>query len=309
MLQHLSWKKNEYLFKIRLIHLDDHLSELQICMSHLISDEVSPEILFKIISQYYLAFKNKKNSVYYPNGSEFKEYVVQTNIRSKNNLNNNIAFWEHYLKDATSLHFPERYHVKKGHTLNTCTLIIPDSLLDQLQAYCTSHRLFITDSLTAAVAVCLAPYLKNRNKMLMVNFVKSTRDTDLYDEAIGLFIRTDIIKINLNGSFDFLTLSRNVQKSIIETAVYQSCPIIVKLGCFLNNEWRKKRIVNTLGSCISWIYASMFPKYKLDHRVLRMFFRVFSAQNKYRFFIDINILNHDDVGFGSKKLFDSVSAE
>lgn len=292
MLQHLTWKKNDYLFRVRLFSLGNELSELQIGISHFISDEISSGLFIRSLSEYYQAFLNKEKITIDVHRRHYKDYVAQDIIKLKNGLQKNIDFWEVYLKDISSLYFPEHYLIKDTESLNTSSIRIPEMILERLQSLCTAHCLSTTASLIAAVSAGLAPYVNKSNKVLLINLVKSTRDSDEYDEAIGLFLRTDIIKIDLNNSSDFLELSTRIQKSIIDTAPYQSCPIIIKLGCLLQEKWERNKIRNRLSTFFSKIYANLFPKCKLDYRILRMFLFVFSTRKSNHFFIDINIMNH-----------------
>jgi amino acid adenylation domain-containing protein len=291
MLQHLSWKKNKYLFRVRLFHLGNELSELQVSISHFISDEISSGLFFKNLSDYYLACLKKKKIVINRYRSQYQDYIAQNIIGLKNSLQKNIDFWEAYLKDVPSLYFPKENLIKDTESLNTRIFQIPESILKRLQLFCTTHSLSIAESLTAAASACLAPYLNINNKTLIINFVKSTRDSDEYDETIGLFIRTDIIKIDLNNSSDLLELSKKIQKSIITTAPYQSCPIIIKLGCLLKKEWERNKVRNKLSTIFSKAYARIFPKCKLDYQILRMFLYVFSTKKSDQFFVDVNIMN------------------
>lgn len=201
----------------------------------------------------------------------------------------NIHFWETYLQNASYLYFPESQIIKKNTILNTSYIRIPDKLLKQIQTFCTAKRLCITETLTAAIGKCLAPYVKN--KMLVINLVNSTREHDMYDEAIGPFIRSDVVKVDVNQSDDFVELSKRVKNCITETAPWQTCPTIVKLGCSFKTEWENNTVSNGLISTVTKIYACLFPKFKLDHRILKMFFHVFIAQNPNRFFLNVNIMN------------------
>jgi hypothetical protein len=245
------------------------------------------------MSNYYLACLNNKAIAIYSDRSQFKDYVRKEISNTQTDLQKNIDFWDLYLKDVPSFYFPEEHIIKKGGAINTRHFNISDAVLDRLEAFCSAHQLCVTDSLTAAASLCLKPYIiKNKNHLMAINLVKSTRDNEEYDQSIGLFVRSDIIRINLSQSSNFLGLSQEVQQSITETALHQSCPIIVKMGSLLKKGWEHNKISNAFTSYISNIYTRVFPKYKLDHRILRMFFRVFTASKIDCFFINVNIMNN-----------------
>ncbi|KTD35224.1 non-ribosomal peptide synthetase [Legionella moravica] len=293
VLQHCSWKRDNHLFRLRIFQLGDECFELQIALSHLISDEVSPGIFWINMSNYYLAALHNKEIALYSDRRQFKDYVVKDIHRTQKDLKKNMNFWEQYLADVPYLCFPEEYILKKGGAINTSCFTISDEMVDQLEAYCSRHRLCLTDSLTAAASGCVRPYvLNNENQLIAINLVKSTRDNEEYDRSIGLFVRSDILKINLNHASDFLHLSKEVQQSITATSPYQSCPIIVKLGCLLKKGWENNKISTALTGGLSRIYSRLFSKYRLDYRILSMFFKVFIASKKNCFFINLNIMNN-----------------
>lgn len=291
-LQQLSWKRNKRLFQVRLFSLGDDLSELQVTFSHLISDEMSPTLFFKTLSEYYLSLLHHKQISIDPDRGQYRNYVLYEAALLKKTLPTHINFWETYLRGTPFLGFPPKFLTKNNEAFNTAYISIPEIILEHLQEFSTENQLFMTDSLTAAVASCLATYIENDNKCMIINLVKSTRDNEAYDNAIGLFVRTDLIKIDLNNSPDFLQASRRVQKSIIETAPYQSCPVIVKLGCLFKKESENHKISTTITGFFSKIYTKLFPQFKLDYRVLTMFSRVFFTRKIHGFFVDINIMNN-----------------
>lgn len=288
-LQYVSWGKNDYLFEVRLFHMGNELTELHLAISHFISDELSSQLFLTHLSRYYLALLNKTEVLNNPERKQFKEYVIQNNIKTKNNVQRDINFWESYLHDTTCVTFSQQQMTQKQEHLNTSYTQIPEELLQRLNKFCTTNRLCITDTLTAAVGLSLTPFIKN--KKTIINLVNSTRDQDVYDEAIGLFIRSDVLKVDVTDSPDFLTLSHEVQKSITETATYQTCPTIVKLGCLFKQESIKQKVGDFLSNIVTHLYSSLFPKYQLNHRVLNMFLRVSSSRTAEQFFINMNIMN------------------
>ncbi|RUR17737.1 non-ribosomal peptide synthetase [Legionella sp. km535] len=293
VLQHCSWKKDNHLFRLRLFQLGGECFELQIALSHLISDEVSPGIFWSNMSNYYLASLHHKEVALYSDRRQFKDYVVKDIHRAQNDLRKNMNFWEQYLADVPYLCFPEEHIIKKGKAVNTCYFTISDEMVGQLEAYCSKHRLCLTDSLAAAASVCVKPYvLHNENQLIAINLVKSTRDNEEYDRSIGLFVRSDILRLDLSHASDFLYLSQEVQQSITASSPYQSCPIIVKLGFLLKKGWKNNKISTALTGGLSRIYSRLFSKYRLDYRILSMFFKVFIASKKNCFFINLNIMNN-----------------
>ncbi len=291
-LEHFSWKQNSPLIMVRLFYLQDEISEVQIAMSHFISDEISIQIIFDDFSQYYLSYEIHTQLNIVPGTLQYKHYIQQENQHLNDNLSMDIQFWETHLKNVSLFTFPPQYI--KENIITSCTtyLEIPENDLKRLQTLCSKNHLSITDSLCAAVASVLVNYLEKANKVMAINLVKSTRYIDVYDKTIGLFVRSDLIKIDLNQSPKFIELSKQIQNSIADSAPYQPCPAIVKLGCLLKNEWKNKKLANFFIKLISKTSALIFYKSKLNQLVLMMFGRVYLVINKHRFFVDVNILNN-----------------
>lgn len=305
-----AWSKDSPLLMAKLFYLDDETTELQICLSHFISDEISLDILFSDLSNSYLEYFSHKEEV--KQEYQYKNYIYYEQQNLNVNLTRDILFWEDYLKNAELIAFSANEIIKKIQSHNTSYttyLELAEKDLKKLQLFCIRNRISISNSLCAAVGLALLEFVPDNkasiNKSLVINFVKSTRDNDIYDHAIGCFLRTDLIKIDFDANSTMVNLSKQIQKSIMETASYQSCSGIVKLACSLKKYWKNKKILNAGLDLGIFLFCKLFSKLKLNHKILAMYGRVFSARIKNQFFASVNVTNNFMATHDKKsKLFD-----
>lgn len=295
------WKKRMPLIKAILFHIDEKTVELQICLSHLISDEISTKILFSDLSNFYISYLNKLNLDIKTENVSYLHYALLECDNFNSKTEKAIAFWREYLKDANSILFPISAILKNEKTEDTpCTTYIklPEKSLKILESFCKQHYLTITDSLCAAVSLALVPYIDSNQseggKTLAINLVRSTRDNEVYDNAIGCFIRNDLIKIHINhsNSENFVELAKEVHNSISKTAPYQTCATIIKIACLFKDYWKNKKISSFLINQCARFLSKTFRSFKLNHEVLNMYGRMFLAGSDRFFLAEINIMNN-----------------
>ncbi|WP_454784167.1 amino acid adenylation domain-containing protein [Legionella sp. WA2024007413] len=302
-LEHRKWNRKLPMILFKLFRLGTNSCEIQIAISHFISDEISAEILMNEVSNAYVDYKNESEFVEKRTELVFYDYIQQEQRELSKNLLKYMDFWDHYLADIPSLAFPQNEILNSITSSCTTYFEIPHNILQGLQSFCKKNRIGIGDTLIAATGYVLAPYLDEKNKIAIINFVKSIRDHEAYDHAIGLFVRNDVIKIDLNHSVTLLELAKQVQNSRIENYYYQSCPTIIKIAFLMQKNWKNKKVGNFFIKLFAKIYTGIFHKYKLNYEILVMFGRVFLARKNNSFFVNVNILNHFLNNNSETKLF------
>ncbi|WP_058517779.1 amino acid adenylation domain-containing protein [Legionella parisiensis] len=301
-LENRRWKNKLPLILFKLFHLGNNSCEIQIALSHFISDEISAEIVLNEMSHAYVEY-NKEYGAVRQQELVFYDYILREQEDLSKNLSKNIDFWDDYLKNIPLLVFPRDQILSSINSSCTTYFEIPKNNLQGLHRFCKKHRIDIGDTLTAATGYILAPYINDKNKIAIINFVKSIRESDIYDNAVGLFVRNDVIKIDLNQSATLLKLAKQVQNSRIENYYYQSCPAIIKIAFLLQKDWKNKKLSNFFIKFLAKIYTRVFYKHKLNYEILLMFGRVFLARKKHSFFVNINIMNHFIYYNSETKLF------
>ncbi|MCW8424943.1 condensation domain-containing protein [Legionella anisa] len=301
-LENRRWKNRLPLILFKLFQLGNNSCEIHIALSHFISDEISAEIVLNEMSHAYVEYKAESETV----GQQelvFYDYILHEQKDLNRNLSKNIDFWDNYLKNIPLLVFPQNQILNRMNSSCTTYFEIPENTLKGLRSFCKKNRVGIGDTLIAATGSILSPYINDKNKIAVINFVKSIRENETYDNAVGLFVRNDVIKINLNQPNTLLELTKQVQDSRIENYYYQSCPAIIKIAFLLKKDWKNKKLGNFLIKLFAKIYTRVFYKYKLNYEILLMFGRVFLARKKHSFFVNINILNHFIYDNSETKLF------
>lgn len=285
-------KKGSPLIAARVFQLDDHTTELQLGLSHMISDELSPDIVFNDLSAYYTGQTRPALSAV---NSSYQDYAITERHHFNDHLQEDMRFWKHYLKNTVLFDFPfVTPNVVADESYSTY-LEVPEEVLSHLRAFCARHRLSVSDSLCAAVGMALSCHVELDpdipDQSMVINVVKSTRNNDYYDDTIGFFVRTDLVKIAMNDEPGFLELSRRVQQSSLDTEAHQSCPVVVKLANLFRPRWQGKRVRGAMMNLLAFLCARLFPAYELHPDVLNQYGRLFIANTERHFLAQVNVLN------------------
>ncbi len=289
LLSHYPWKPP--LLLARLFNMKNEITEIQLSMSHIISDEVSLEILLADLSHFYLLYDFQPNINEIHTNIHFRDYLFQEYQYSQMNLERDIAFWDNYLKKVSLFTFPSGTIVK-NRELNAFTystfMAIPEQSLINLQKFCASQHVSIHDSLCAALALALCKP-QRKTQSLFMNIVKSTRNKKEYDDIIGCFLRIEPIKIDLNKKSTLASLSQQVRESVIKTNPYQGCSSSVKLASLSEFRKKGKSIKSGAIKILVLLYTTLFPSSKLHPKILNLYLRLSSLKKINRFLINMNV--------------------
>lgn len=297
-LKSLKWKKGLPLIHARLYQLTNDCVELQVAIDHMVSDEVSPTIIFNDLSAFYEESSNHLANYDTNERYQYVDYTLLEKRYIETHLQNDSQFWDQYLSDVCPITFPEKDIITNTRTSQdflTTYLAFPESALIGLRQYCMQHRLSIPNSLCAAVALAFEDFVNEDamgRKNCVIGFVRSTRDAEFYDETIGFFVRPDLIKISLDDAPSFEMVTRRVHQSMIDTESHQPCPYTVKLAYMLKHCWQTKKIKDKFIKSFAYGYAKLFKKLKLHPEVLTMYARLFLALGDKSFTVNLNILNN-----------------
>lgn len=134
------WPQDYPSILIKLFHLKDGFSELQISMPHITSDDASITIIFADLSKYYLLYHTNPPSIdSIETDFTFKKYVYIDQQVITTSLDENISFWEQYLHDASFFSFPKQYVVENMSAVNhgySTYEQIPIHTLSKLKRFC-----------------------------------------------------------------------------------------------------------------------------------------------------------------------------
>lgn len=289
-LENQKWRNGLPLITIKLFRMADNLSELQIALSHFISDEISANIVLNEMSNAYVEYKKDLEPIVQQE-LVFRDYVLHEQKVLRKTLSKNINFWDEYLKDIPMLIFPIEQRLNGINLSCTSYFEIAENTVEKLHLICKKNRLSMADILLAATGYTLTNYLNHSNKTIIINFVKSTRDCEIYDNAVGLFVRNEVIKIDLNKSLSLFEVAQQIQRDRIENNSHQSCPAIIKISSILKKNWKIKNRKFFI-QLFAKIYSTVFYKHQLNYEILLMFGRVFLSRKNNHFFVNVNIMNN-----------------
>jgi amino acid adenylation domain-containing protein len=291
LIRHHPWDSKAPMLIAKLFHLKHEEDELQICMPHIISDDLSPNILFTDLSKAYLLYPKKAKLAAIEADTRYKEYQYNEARYSKERVNRDLVFWKDYLSDASLFSFPEEMVVKNMGDQNYSSYIsIAEQELTNLQQLCALNHISINDGLIAVLCMALIPYCNvgKQNKHIFINIVKSTRDNQLYDDTIGCFLKLAPIKISLGANNHLIPLAKQVHQAIIDTTPYQRASGIIKLAS-VGAFQQKKSIKSYILQGLIYIYTQLFPSPNLSRKLLNLCTKLTEFQRKNEFVINLNV--------------------
>ncbi|MCX7114816.1 MAG: amino acid adenylation domain-containing protein [Gammaproteobacteria bacterium] len=292
------WDNHAPLLLVRLFYMLDDITELQFCMPHIISDEVSLDILQSELSMFYLLYHRQSKIEPVNADACYRDYLGDEASYSQAYLDRDMMFWKTYLKDACLFTFPPETIVEdmasQGFSYSTY-VEIPEQALNHLQQCCVKNHVTINDGLCAALALALLNCcgdFHDESKPIVMNRVKSTREQVSYDQTMGCFLRIDPIKVEINKKSTIITLSKQIHQSGMDTLLYQSCASVVKLAC-LNDLHQKTTFVRRcLVKLLIYIYTKIVRTPILNPNLLNLCAQLSPLGKSHKFLININAQNN-----------------
>ena len=297
LMNYYPWHTDTPLLISKLFYLQESTSELQICLPHIISDDISPEILLNDLSHFYLNYIHSTMS-HYPSDQHYKDYIFNEQQYLQTYLDRDILFWENYLNDAKLFTFPPKYVVKdkqlRSFSYSTYA-DIPEEGLNQLQIFCAQHRVGILDGLCAVLTLALYHCCgddKDNRQPILINIIRTARTDQQYDQAIGCFLRVEPIKVDLTHPISFSDLSKQIHQATIESNPYQQCSSLVKLGCINPLRFKKKNLKQVLLSMFSYLYMTFLKAPPFFRTIFNFIGRLSAFERQNDYFTHLNVNHH-----------------
>lgn len=294
------WPKNEPLLRAKLFYLANNDVELQIVIPHIISDDLSLDILLDDLSEFYLHYQEQPESIKVYPDNRYTQYIFDEQFYFQEHWEKDFAFWQSYLNKSSLFSFPIKHVVKVKNPEDffyTTYLKISAKKIGLLQQFCANHHLNINNSLCAAVVLaiyrCCNTEEEKESQSIYVNIVKSTRDNPRYDHTLGCFLRLEPIKIELNGKTNFAQLLEQIHQAEMLTNPHQRCSNIVKFASIGRNlPQQRKTILPYLFSPLISLYLLLFPSPPFYRRLFKLCSPLISLKKlkkKNNFIINLNI--------------------
>lgn len=232
------WKKGFPLLIIRYFYLGNGVTELHLCIPHIISDLASIDLIYSDLSHYY---SNNKLCL---RNTHFLSYITSRKNQPHATLKRDLAFWQHHLQDTSHFSMPLNVMIDPAiSNKQPCEslIIIPDEIYDHLQVLCTKHNVNITAAISAAVAMALTRHdTSQKAKNRIMTFVRGAMNTE-EERIIGNFTHGNIIKFSPDTSLSLMDTAKRIQLNIINTEKYQAC-----FSCVKHTLPKKHSLKNTI---------------------------------------------------------------
>lgn len=285
------WPKHQAQLQVRLFYLKGNQCELQLCMPHHISDDVSPEIVWQDLSDFYKEKTPTKNNVYQTHILEEQEYINK-------HLDRDVTFWENYLKDSQLFSFPKHQIITDMEARNhpySSYIAMTEKQLEHFKRFCAQNRVTLLDGLSAAVLLALKNCCRKKLKKplsLVINKIKSTRDYQskhAVDEIIGCFLRTEPIKLTLKKDSSLLSLAQEAHEATIITHPHQQCPNMAKIAQISSFKQEKKSFKQHLIQSFVRLYTFL-SRSSINNKIIDLTSRLNTLKGN-DYLININVQN------------------
>lgn len=282
--------KHSPLITAKLFLLKNEVSELQIKISHYYFDDASENLLFEDLSRAYHDYRNNHQNKH--QAIQYDDYIRYERTYLNQNLMRDINFWSDYLQDTCFLTLPESEVIENmEHIPYSTYLTVSEEFLASAQKINTVASVSMTEVLGAALTLISQQLGEQLNQNILINIIRSTRDTDMFDHMIGCCLRLDQIKLNLNTNFDFIEIAKSIQQSRINTEKYQNCSSMVKVAC-INKNYHNQPLKNFFTEQFIKIYCALFPRLNLNPKIVMMYLRLKPLRTKQQFLVVINLLTN-----------------
>lgn len=288
------WTSHAPMIFAKLFYLKGDQIELQIGISHFISDEDSLVIFFQDLINAYHFYENYTTLTTKGLSHPFITYVLQENELSTKFAVSDEAFWEKYLHGTDYYYFPQKHLIKntaKKPSSFSTFLEIPESVLEKIRQFCIQHHLTLNETLFAAICLSLQQCNnseKKSSKEFVMNTIRSTRDDPNYDSVIGSFLRVHTIKVHLSEDKSLLNLAKQVRQSLLETIEYQRAPTLIKFAAI----GYKNKLQTRLISWVSILFSRLSYLINLNPSLLKACLVLSLTRPKNGFIINLNIFSN-----------------
>ena len=287
------WRQGDALVEVRLVKVAPYVSEVQIAMPHIVSDEASGAILLDELSRHYLGIVRREPYSVIGREDGFERFIREERTTLRGTLSQSAVFWDRYLEDAAPIRFPEAEVLPSGTRSESVYVDLPRSFIERLRRAGRDHGLGVAELLSAAslraVARAAEPFAPGAARPVL-HAPRSTRDRAAYDGAIGLFARIDFLKVDMEGAGDLVSLARRVRQADLETAAHQRCPTMIKSAARQKKRWRAH---DRLCRAAARAASALLPGADLDFEVALAQARLAAMRTtpERDFAVAVNVLN------------------
>jgi amino acid adenylation domain-containing protein/non-ribosomal peptide synthase protein (TIGR01720 family) len=222
------------LIRMLLLRLGDEEWVLQRTVHHIVSDAWSLELLWRELSECYLAEVEGREPLLPPLAMSYADYAAeQRRWMEGEAMAAQLAYWRERLRgapDVLDLPTDRPRPGLPGHRAGWCTFPVPDEVTELLRALCRAERVTPYMALLAVFQSVLGRWTGHDD--VLVGTPVSGRTRREIQDVAGLFSNLLVMRADLGGDPDFRELLRRTRRGA--------------LGAFANRALPFERLVDEL---------------------------------------------------------------
>lgn len=204
----------------QLIKLEQNKHLLLFSTHHIIMDGLSLEIF---INEFVKNYNEPINEVDILN-FQFKDYSEWLNKELEANQSKNEVFWQKYLqnykpKDSFDRDFDAENNAQKASTLS---FELTEETTLELKKIASSNKVTLFALLAASINVLI--YKSSNHTDISIGTVNSGRNVSEINNQIGMFVKTLVLRTQIDSEQTFTNLVETVKSNLLEIEDYLDVP-------------------------------------------------------------------------------------
>ncbi|KYC42718.1 non-ribosomal peptide synthetase [Scytonema hofmannii PCC 7110] len=214
------------LFKAKLLQLKEQKYVLLVNMHHIVSDGWSMGVFVRELQQAYTAFARGQTPNLTPLPIQYSDYANwQRNWLQGEVLENQIDYWKHQLKDATSLlelptDYPRSAH--QSYRGKRYLYSLTPELSDAIKTFSQQQGASLFMTLLAALSILLSRY--SRQNDLCIGSPIANRTHSQTELLIGFFVNTLVLRNQIKPEQSFIEFLQQTRQTCLDAYAHQDIP-------------------------------------------------------------------------------------
>lgn len=214
------------LMRATLLRLADNEHWLLLTMHHIISDAWSFGVMFKDVIALYNDFAAGRSPALPELPIQYADYAVWQREWLRGEVRErHLNYWKQQLQNmppVLELPIDKPRPAIQNHQGAMQQVMVPQTLTEQLRAFCRKHDVTMFMTLLAAFKVLIYRYTQQED--IIVGTPVAGRDRAEVEGLIGFFINTLVLRTDLSGNPTFTDLLRRVRDTALEAYAHRELP-------------------------------------------------------------------------------------
>jgi amino acid adenylation domain-containing protein len=196
-------------------------------MHHIIADGRSEEILFSHLKNYYQQLLKEQQPVQvFASPYQYKEFSAWQNNLQKNSLQSESrAYWMNQLQGVLpkcSIKAPEKQIVNRQYQSASIIKVLSSSITKPLQVFAAEKKTGLSAVLISLVETVLYRY--SGQEEWAIGIPVDTRLDEVFDNQIGLFLNTIVLRNTINPNLSANTLVAEIRDLLLDGLTHKHYP-------------------------------------------------------------------------------------